>query len=186
MNYKSGLRLYKDILSEHSDRRIPYSSLLQASEWQEKRATIIKRDQEKCQKCKSLPTEDIGGYDKNGEKTFLLYDSVIKGFVQTDSGSFVTTKKEVHLHVHHKFYIDGKLPWEYLDESLITLCNWCHWDLHQNEVVMVYSQTENGQLIPLKLTPCNRCNGAGWFQEYHHVANGICFRCNGAMYEERI
>lgn len=30
------------------------------------------------------------------------------------------------LHVHHKWYNKGCLPWEYPDEALITLCDLCH------------------------------------------------------------
>lgn len=32
------------------------------------------------------------------------------------------------LHVHHKFYKRGANPWDYPDESLITLCAECHKD----------------------------------------------------------
>lgn len=28
--------------------------------------------------------------------------------------------------------------------------------------------------------PCSRCFGEGGFQEYGHVDNGVCFKCNGA------
>lgn len=30
------------------------------------------------------------------------------------------------LHVHHKFYLNGKNPWEYDESALITLCDTCH------------------------------------------------------------
>lgn len=30
------------------------------------------------------------------------------------------------LSVHHRFYINGKLPWEYDDKMLLTLCPSCH------------------------------------------------------------
>ena len=38
--------------------------------------------------------------------------------------------KDRPLHAHHKFYIKGKEPWEYLVGDLQTLCNWCHSSLH--------------------------------------------------------
>jgi hypothetical protein len=44
---------------------------------------------------------------------------------------------------------------------------------------------ENGERIGF-LTPCLKCFGAGAFPEYNHIQNGICFRCNGAKYEEFI
>jgi len=31
-----------------------------------------------------------------------------------------------NLEVHHKYYYPGKLPWEYTDNALITLCHKCH------------------------------------------------------------
>lgn len=33
---------------------------------------------------------------------------------------------EKTLHVHHKIYINGKSPWEYENDLLITLCEDCH------------------------------------------------------------
>lgn len=32
------------------------------------------------------------------------------------------------LHVHHKFYLKNKDPWDYDDKYLTTLCEACHWD----------------------------------------------------------
>jgi hypothetical protein len=34
--------------------------------------------------------------------------------------------KEHTLHVHHKVYEQGKDPWDYDGESLVTLCDFCH------------------------------------------------------------
>lgn len=94
------------------------------------------------------------------------------------------SKKPYHLHVHHNYYVLSNLPWEYPDQALITLCNWCHWDFHERNGVPVYESAE--KLNNLNYTACNRCNGAGHFPEYDHVQNGICFRCNGLKYEELI
>lgn len=91
----------------------------------------------------------------------------------------------VQLHVHHKHYIYGLDPWEYKDTELVTLCEKCHSELHQNSKVPVYC-LQDGQLVEIELTPCHRCNGAGWFPQYKHVQGGICFRCYGAKYEELI
>jgi hypothetical protein len=87
------------------------------------------------------------------------------------------------LHVHHKYYQRGLLPWQYPTTALITLCMDCHNDLHAN--VKVPFLDERGNQIS-QLTPCYRCNGVGHFQEYHYVEGGICFRCSGAKYEELI
>lgn len=34
--------------------------------------------------------------------------------------------KESSLHVHHGYYEKGKAPWEYEDETLISVCDSCH------------------------------------------------------------
>ena len=33
---------------------------------------------------------------------------------------------EDQLHVHHKYYLKDKKPWEYPNDALITLCEGCH------------------------------------------------------------
>ena len=30
------------------------------------------------------------------------------------------------LHVHHRYYVSGRMPWEYPDNALATLCESCH------------------------------------------------------------
>jgi len=30
------------------------------------------------------------------------------------------------LHVHHSVYIDNRMPWEYANEILMTVCHYCH------------------------------------------------------------
>jgi 5-methylcytosine-specific restriction endonuclease McrA len=83
------------------------------------------------------------------------------------------------LHVHHTYYQIDKLPWQYPDESLQTLCRSCHEKVHDEEVIPV--RDANGVKIG-SYKPCTRCNGAGGFPEYKHVENGICFQCRGDKY----
>ncbi len=87
------------------------------------------------------------------------------------------------LHVHHHYYQDGAYPWEYNDDALITLCIHCHHALHKEKKVP--RKDANGKDYAT-LTPCTRCDGAGWFEQYHHVEQGICFECRGAKYRELI
>ena len=87
-----------------------------------------------------------------------------------------------NLHIHHKYYIKDKLPWEYNTDALQTLCWNCHEELHKNVQVPIYLNNE----VYGYLTPCFRCFGAGQFPEFCHIQSGICFRCNGAKYEELI
>lgn len=85
------------------------------------------------------------------------------------------------LHIHHKYYQKGKLPWEYPDEALQTMCWQCHENLHRN--IMVPYLDERGNDLGM-LTPCYKCHGAGYFPEYKHIQAGICFSCNGTRYIE--
>lgn len=39
--------------------------------------------------------------------------------------------KESSLHVHHKRYVKGRKPWEYLDFELAVLCDSCHEFAHE-------------------------------------------------------
>lgn len=47
-----------------------------------------------------------------------------------------------NLQVHHLYYIDGNLAWEYPDEALITLCENCHTDEHLYQK-QVYETIDN-------------------------------------------
>lgn len=87
-----------------------------------------------------------------------------------------------NLHVHHTYYLKTKLPWEYENNSLQTLCWDCHENLHKDQIIPVYIGNE----VVDSFTLCKRCFGAGQIPEYNHVQQGICFRCNGAKYEELI
>lgn len=97
----------------------------------------------------------------------------------------IQAPKRYFLQIHHKHYILNKLPWEYRDSDLQTVCNWCHWDIHCNEKVNTFMLID-GVLIKTSLTPCYKCKGAGWFPEYVHIESGICFRCLGQKFEELI
>lgn len=87
------------------------------------------------------------------------------------------------LHIHHKYYIKEFNAWEYNNDALITLCQYCHENLHENQKISVY---DSKFALLDYYTYCKKCHGAGVFPEYSHVQNGICFRCNGMRYEEII
>lgn len=87
------------------------------------------------------------------------------------------------LHVHHKYYQRGKCAWQYPSSALTTLCWNCHRELHQNSKIAVYD--ENGKPVT-QYSVCGKCYGAGWFPQWLHVEEGICFECWGARYKELI
>ena len=90
-----------------------------------------------------------------------------------------------NLNVHHRYYIYGANPWEYRDNALVSLCHSCHKLVHETLAPIVYLY-KKGNLIRMNFTPCSRCGGYGYFSEYKHVENGVCFRCRGQRYEEMI
>jgi len=117
---------------------------------------------------------------------FFLLDDGFKDKAGKLKGKINESDKWMYvpaLHVHHTYYQINLKPWEYPNESLQTLCWVCHENLHKNQSVPFLD--ENGREFNT-LTPCTRCFGAGWFPEYKHVQEGICFRCCGAKYEELI
>ena len=40
------------------------------------------------------------------------------------------------LHVHHCYYEKGLMPWEYPNESLKCLCDWCHGERQEVELII--------------------------------------------------
>ena len=121
----------------------------------------------------------------SGLLSFVVRDKDISSDCINVEYSVYLSETPIVLNVHHKHYIIQHKAWEYLDEDLVTLCNECHTKIHQAIGVKVYSD-ENGYMRHIPLTPCARCYGAGYFPEYKHVENGICFRCRGARFEELI
>jgi len=85
------------------------------------------------------------------------------------------------LNVHHRYYMKGKMAWDYPDNVFETLCSECHEAFHAENKVPYYS--ESGELI-LNLTPCDRCGGHGIIPAFTHIQNGICFKCFGKGYED--
>lgn len=96
---------------------------------------------------------------------------------------FIKWKHVRGLHVHHKYYQDNLLSWEYPLSALTTLCWICHKELHEKQKILWLDENGNEKG---KLTRCFRCHGSGYFPQYDHVEGGICFRCNGTRYEEWI
>ncbi|MHA8088010.1 hypothetical protein [Aquirufa sp. Wall-65K1] len=160
-----------------------YSQLLSTTEWNLRRNQILNRDRHYCSNCgksKSFFYEnELYCYDKNQLLEFELDGNLIF------ADKVIVDDKSRYLQIHHNYYVLGTLPWNYDDNALITFCNWCHWEFHQNESVPIYSRQEYEYVI-LEYHPCKRCNGAGVFPEYKHVQSGTCFRCNGSKYEELI
>ncbi|MGI4870062.1 MAG: hypothetical protein ACRYFX_02655 [Janthinobacterium lividum] len=187
----------KQLEEKYGTSSIPYSKLLLTKEWDEARKKVIGRDGCVCKNCGRGSTESSNGNHfwlewvvvklalsdadaRQMEPEWRKGDAPIE--VEAEGWEAIDAHKPYHLEVHHKYYVFKNYPWEYPDDALVTLCNWCHQDVHDTTVIPVYSHTGEA----LGYTPCHRCNGSGSFPEYSHVQSGVCFRCGGARYEELI
>lgn len=188
-------RPYKEIASEF-EYRIPYAIRLTAIEWQTKREAIITRSNNVCEVCKQKCMDDwlpkISG-------NFVVMVPAIYGEVEVVNEYFYGFDKyEVEEtcirlieqavpkipHVHHKYYILGRLPWEYLDNELMLVCHTCHKEIHETQTIKVYKSESKDHYIEVK--SCSRCSGVGFLSEYNHFKGGICFKCNGERFEQAI
>lgn len=110
----------------------------------------------------------------SNERFFLncIYNRALKDFVYVRG-----------LQVHHTYYQDDRMPWDYPAHALHTLCWICHWDFHATQTVpwLDVNGRQKGWL-----TPCARCGGSGYLPQYYYYLNRICFRCSGAAYDEFI
>lgn len=87
-----------------------------------------------------------------------------------------TNDKFPDLNVHHKYYIENRLAWEYNNDILITLCERCHQEEHENNEIKVFD--EKGQFLYIPQI-CDKCFGTGYLPEFHYYQSGICFKCGG-------
>jgi 5-methylcytosine-specific restriction endonuclease McrA len=121
-----------------SNGLIPYSELLMTREWSDCREHIIKRDKHSCTECGKGATDTTHKDELSGKTYYLSFGGEYwernANRDETLVQDFSLSHKPYCLQVHHKFYILENLPWEYRDEDLITLCNWCH-TFHEHNTV---------------------------------------------------
>jgi len=182
----SELQEYSELLERYEkEKNVPYVELLKTEEWFEKRSKIIERDNRRCTKCgrkATIFTPETGHIERIPVPIRDPLGNILDGEV----AHYITRPAEdpCTLHVHHKYYVLEQTPWEYADEALLTLCSNCHEELHNDQSVPVYET--RAKLNEMSLTPCGRCGGKGRIPKYDHVQDGICFRCHGARFDERI
>lgn len=194
IEYKS----LSEIQKEKED--LTYVDLLSTTEWKSKRDLIVNRDNLKCTNCgkeelivdeldsfRNMTKDEESKFSENARKEFLTFQHIedwMKIIGRFPRFAIPMVKKEdyvekesIILHVHHKYYIKDKYPWEYKDSALTTVCTKCHTYIHETENILVY---ENDHLNNSKVAEkCVKCGGTGYLDQYHYYINGICFRCNG-------
>jgi hypothetical protein len=178
----------QELIATSTSSHIPYNKLLGTFEWKNKRNEIIERDKGYCTNCGKGETITHDEYDHPSGRFYFWYGKEVTVAFSDDScdeiPEIIISSKPYWMEVHHKHYIFNRLPWDYNDDVFITLCNWCHGELHKTQDVYTYSDELLTRTINLE--PCQRCNGVGWIEEYGHVENGICFNCRGTKYEPQI
>lgn len=207
---------FAELLQKQVGSYVSYQMLLQTIEWHERRRTILDRDNNKCCKCKKWATEKQSWDGKTAINVWWDYSSVdfsspyygvVSGYkppeifgekpIYTFNSSMaeIIADKAYHLEIHHKYYIHSLLPWQYDDEALITLCNWCHRETHETgaPIPVFLTQAARDEVLrkvaDLKqkvfyYTSCSRCGGSGDIPSYKHVEGGVCFRCGGSGFDE--
>lgn len=71
------------------------------------------------------------------------------------------------LHIHHKRYERGKLPWEYEDETLCTLCKECHKleEALKDRNIDMYDHAKGSNMTCIRLWKW--ISGASFLAKYH-------------------
>lgn len=151
----SRLKTHQELLEEYDLNKIPYTELLNTNEWNNKRYYILSRDNFTCQTCDKTQIL-IRCKNKEGE-TICKINEIKKGAFY-----FICENEFYYLNVHHKYYIEGLLPWEYKDEELISYCPDCHMKWHEENKVKYYIRNKNGELIEESYQACDRCEGTGY------------------------
>jgi hypothetical protein len=72
------------------------------------------------------------------------------------------------LNIHHKYYISGKLAWEYDNEALITLCYDCHKEEHKKNIIEVRAPA-NSYAKSRFVKNCEKCEGTGYLPEFSQI-----------------
>lgn len=51
-------------------------------------------------------------------------------------------------HVHHSYYVKGKMPWQYPIGSLILVCEQCHGVIHPERKEVTTEESGNDKMTP--------------------------------------
>lgn len=179
--------------ADAGERPWTYGDLLKLPIWKNRRNEVLRRDNLLCSTC-GLPGTIIEKYSSKPDFSYTTLE-VFDRYQPVDSELSMDDVNRMRviyipsptiiLHVHHRYYLLDSLPWEYNDKVLVTMCSGCHHNWHEKNKAVVY-QKRGKKYYTLNVTPCERCNGVGSLLQYKYYMDGICFKCNGARYNELI
>ena len=183
---------YQDLLKVNDQPT--YQELLNTVEWGDFRLIIIARDN-RCVKCNIIIEGDEGNYyrkltPEETKKNDVEWENCSGIDLLGDGKHIVKGQKpiitgvRVIIQVHHKYYVQNKLPWTYPTKDLITVCRDCHVKIHSEEEILMY--TDEQLTAYKKLESCPVCYGTGYREQYGYFQNGICFHCDGRGFKKTI
>ena len=162
--------------NEREKRVETYKQLLKTNEWVLKRKQVYQKDKFQCTICKVWQTINLLGMPF----TVKQLGSYTTG---TPALKFLQGKKHISLHAHHSFYVLERLPWQYDNEHLISLCGDCHTKVHLETKIPVYlTEYDRDMDIMSDLVPCPKCGGDGYIDAFDYHENGVCFKCMGECF----
>lgn len=171
------MKRYNDLSQIEKGR---YTSLLKTVEWHELRNAKFLNANETCVNCGKSKNWDLDT-GRGLYLTNIQYYSDTSGIVKYKI-NYTAVLDPIILHLHHTYYVQKTLPWNYPDSCFEVLCEQCHAKVHKEKTILMFA---NHTLAESKsLTPCYKCNGSGQIEHYRYYADGVCFQCNGAGFEE--
>jgi hypothetical protein len=158
-----------------------YKELLMRPEWRHRRIEILDRDKHICTECNMYSTLNYSG---------AAFTSKLTGRFPNGAPYYqlVQTKILVSLHIHHKYYVLTRSPWEYESNALLCLCQGCHTKEHEKTIVPVFlnEKAKLAEDSPEEYLVCPKCGGSGYLHEFNYHMAGMCFGCNGYCFVRKI
>jgi hypothetical protein len=75
-----------------------------------------------------------------------------KAILKRDMYACTKCYSKENLHVHHTYYLEGKMPWEVPNDCLITLCKSCHEKEHEGRNILSFVKKYTPKTVKQKAT----------------------------------
>ncbi len=179
MKYSEYIKEYKEISIFY---KINFKTLLFFDEWEFKSDEILKKNKYCCPKCKAIWNPNrIRQKCENGVCFSKIKDKWLNESEYKEWKNEMKNFPTVDVKVYPIYFQMNKLPWDYPDNALETMCDKCHFEkIKQNKIEI---RDENMNLVK-KINICYKCNGTGFIEKYDYINSGKCFDCKGNGYDD--